>query len=1108
MALQFIIGNSGAGKSYLAYKKIIEESQKFPDTMYYVIVPEQFTMQTQKTLVEMHPGKGILNIDILSFQRLAYRVFEEVGAGNRKILEETGKSMVLQKVVQVHQKELPYLGSQMKKAGYISEMKSLVSELMQYNVQDEELQAMIEQTEEKKLLQMKLKDILVLYQAFKEYLSGHYMTSEEVMDVLLKYLPLSRKLKNSVVLLDGFTGFTPIQNQIVRQLSLMCQKVSVTVTMDVKEPLFIKGKLHQLFWMSHKMIHTLTDLTEEQEAPILVEAGKKSRFAKRPALMFLEQHLFRYQKETYEKKQEEIQIFSAANPENEMAEAARRILWLTREKGYRFGEIAIITGNLEEYGNAAGRVLEDAGIPYFLDEPHSILMNPFAEYLRAALEMAVQGFRYESVFRYLRCSMSDLTRVETDMLENYVRALGIRGYKKWSEKWVRNYKGMNPESIQEINEAREKFAQEVRSLAETFSGGRKTVEEYCRGFYDFIVKGQIQEKLKQMEEQFSEAGNKALEKEYAQIYEIVMNLFDKMVEILGEEKVTAEEFRQLLETGMSEAQVALIPPSVDQVLIGDMERTRLKDVRALFFVGVNEGSIPKKKESGGILNDLDREFFEQQNIELAPGPKELMNIQKFYLYLNLTRPSEKLYLSYSMVNGKGEKAGPAYLIGNIRRMFPKLEVVCAEDIQKSLVSLETPQNSLPYFLNGLVNVGMGKTDPVFAELYSWYLRDPEYRLIVEKLVEAFYAKKPVDTISENVAKALYGLVSPHSATRLEAFASCAFAHFLRYGLRLSERVEYEFRSVDMGNLMHQTLERFVLEIGKRGLQWENLSKEEQEQLLDMCLDTVAADYGNTILQSNARNRYMIERARKILYRTVQVLQEQLRNGEFYPEGFEVAIGGGRIDRLDIWENENKVYVKIIDYKTGNTKFDLVALYHGLRLQLMVYLNAAMEVEQKKHPDKEIEPAGILYYNLKDPMIQAKIEADLDTIQEEIQKELKMNGLVQNDLEVLKKMDSSMKSLPATLNKDGSFRANSYVASKEQFQILQTYVKQKISDIQQEILSGKAEIAPYELNKSKACTFCPYLSVCGFDRKILGYAYRRLKNFSDKEVWDAFMKEVR
>ena len=274
------------------------------------------------------------------------------------------------------------------------------------------------------------------------------------------------------------------------------------------------------------------------------------------------------------------------------------------------------------------------------------------------------------------------------------------------------------------------------------------------------------------------------------------------------------------------------------------------------------------------------------------------------------------------------------------------------------------------------------------------------------------------------------------------------------------------------------------------------------------MDAVTADYGNTILKSNARNAYMIERTRRILHRTVWALQEQLKEGEFEPEGFEVSFGGGRIDRVDILEEDGKVFVRVIDYKTGNTSFDLVSLYHGLQLQLMVYLDSAMQVEQKKYPNQEIIPAGIFYYNVKDPMIQEKIQADLDAVSEKLLKELKMNGLVQADHDLVTKMDRSLSSLPVAFNKDGSFRKSSSVATREQFDILNRYVKGKIAAIQEAILSGEAEVSPYELGKRNACTYCPYSTVCGFDNKLPGYEFRRLKTFSDEELWEAFAKEVR
>ena len=1107
MSLQFIIGNSGAGKSYIAYQNIIREAVDHPEKMYYVIVPEQFTMQTQKTLVEMHPQKGILNIDVLSFERLAYRIFEEVGGDTRKVLEETGKNMVLQKLVQVNQKKLIYLKNQMKKPGYLDEVKSLISEFMQYEIHEEEMDKMLADAEDKPLLQMKLRDVAILYQAFRKYLSDHFMTAEEVLEVLAREIPFSQKLKGSVIVLDGYTGFTPIQHTVIRELLKVCERMSVTVTMDVREKLSGRGKPHELFYMSHRMIRSLAEFTKDMDDPIWVKPGADSRFAERPALAFLEQNLFRYHRKTYEAEQNEVQIFSAGNPQKELEETARRICRLVREKEYRYGQIAVITGNLEEYGSIARHVFDDAGIPFFVDEKHSVLMNPFVEYLRAALEMVVQGFSYESVFRYLRCGMSDISRHETDLLENYVIALGIRGFQKWKEKWVRIYRDMDPASVMEINQIREQFAEEVGDFAEGFSGRKKTIKEYSKCLYEFIVKSHVQEKLKQQELIFKNQGDRAMEKEYAQIYGIVMELLDKMVSILGEETVSPEEFRQLFETGMAQAKVALIPPGIDQVLIGDMERTRLKDVRTLFFVGVNEGCIPKNTESGGILTEMDRDFLDSQGIELAPGPKELMNMQRFYLYLNLTKPCESLCLSYSQSTGKGEAAGPAFLIRTIQMLFPNIRTERAEEPDNQLNLLETPNTSVDYLLENLTDEEKRNNNPLFAELYSWYLNSPKYRTMTERLRDAAFLCKPTDQISKSVAKALYGEVSPNGATRLERFSACAFAHFLKYGLEITERAEYEFRAMDMGNIIHQALEDFAAELNHRRLKWSDLADRERDEIADACLDKVAADYGNTILQSSARNHYMIERTRRILRRTVWALQEQLKNGQFQPEGFEVSIGGGRIDRLDVMKEDDKVYVKIIDYKTGNTSFDLVSIYYGLQMQLVVYMDAAIQAEKKKHEGCEVRPAGIFYYNVKDPMLQKELEDDLDELNPEIFKKLKMNGLVMKDDHVIECLDKTTVSLPLSYTTKGTLKKGASVADETQFALLDEYVKKKITDIRESIMSGNAEVAPYEMGNRNACTYCPYQGTCGFDRKIPGYEFRRLKQFADEEIWKAFAEEV-
>lgn len=1110
MAVQLILGSSGAGKSWYIYHKVIEEAMAHPQREYLVIVPEQFTMQTQKELVRMHPGGGILNIDVLSFDRLAYRVFEEVGGDSRRILEETGKTLVLQKVVQRKQNQLGYLASQMKKPGYVQEMKSLISELMQYDIREDKIEEMLADAQDKALLFRKLEDVKLLYQEFRSYLQDKFLTAEEVLDVLCGKLGESEIIKKSTVVFDGFTGFTPIQYQVLEEMMELCSQIYITVTLGEQEKPFGICKPFELFAMSKQMIQSVQELAvktkTEFQKPCRIEDTEPSRFSQSPALLHLEQHLFRYGKHIYSQKTEEIQMFSAANPLREMTEVSRRIARLIREEGYRYGEIAVITGDLETYGNYAEQVFEQAQIPYFLDRKHSVLMNPFVEYIRSALDVMIQNFSYESVFRHLRSGLTDLSTEEVDLLEEYVVALGIRGWKRWKEKWVRLYRGMNPESIQTINEIRERVMEGLSAFADEFKKRGNRVEDDARALYHYIAHGKIQEKLHMQEVQFARQGDAAMEKEYAQIYGIVMNLLDKLVEILGDEKVTQREFVQLMEAGLSEASVGIIPPSTDQVLVGDMERTRLKDIKALFFVGVNDGIIPKNSGRGGILSESDREFFAGQGISLAPTPREAMYRQRFYLYLNLTKPSLRLFLSYALADAAGKAMGPAYLIGTMEQMFPEILVENIET-KTEICMFERVQDSMDYLVEGMRRLPKSEPEEAWKELYSWFVSQPEYETLIKQLVKAAFFQKTEDKISASVAKALYGEVAAHSATRLERFAACAFAHFLQYGLALSTRVEYEFTPVDMGNVMHNALETFSGKIRAEKLNWKNLTKEQREHLVKESLQSVTDDYGNTILHSSARNEYMIRRAERILNRTVWALQNQLMNGEFEPEGFEVSIGGGRIDRLDVCETDKEVLVKVIDYKTGGTTFDLLAVYHGLQLQLMVYLDGALAVEKKNHPDKEIIPAGVFYYNIKDPMIQSKAAEDVETVTGELLKKLKMNGLASSDEAILNKLDQTLESLPVSRNKNGSLSKRSQVADERQFEELRRFVNQKINNIRKEIMEGEVQIQPYELGTKNGCTYCPYSGICGFDPKIPGYEFRRLKQFSDEEIWREIARQT-
>ncbi len=1108
MSLKFIFGPSGSGKSYTLYRHIIEESTEHPEQNYIVLVPEQFTLQTQKDLVAKHPSHGIMNIDVLSFARLAYRVFEETGGGNLPVLDDEGKNLILRKIAGDHEKDLKVLKGNMKKPGYISEVKSVISEFTQYDIGEEEIFRVMETVGQDSGLYYKLQDIMMLYRGFSEYLDKKYITKEELLDVLCREIPKSELLKNSTVVLDGFTGFTPVQNRLLRELMRQCSRVIVTVMMDEREDPFSFRHPYQLFALSKHMVTSLVEIAKDEK--IILEDPEYRyekpiyRFRENDALFFLERNLFRGRQERYGKEQEAVSIIAARTPKEEAFAAAGRIRALVRKEGCRYRDIGVIVSNMDVYGDYLEQAFENYDIPVFMDHKRSILLNSFVEYIRSLLNMAESQFTYESVFRFLRTNLSGISYEDTCLMENYVIGLGIKGYKRWQGQWIKLLKGMDERELAHLNHLRTVFVEKIDGLVFVLKQRKKTVKDITLALYDFMVKEELQLKLKYQEEAFLAEGELALAKEYAQVYRILIDLLDKFAELLGEEQVSLSEYCKLLEAGLSEARVGVIPPSVDQLVVGDVQRTRLKDVKALIFIGANDAYLPGTLLRTGLLSERDRERFKKEKISLAPGGKEQTYIQKFYLYMNLTKPSEKLYVSYSKVSPDGKSMRPAYLVQEIRKLYPLLSV--EDEEVKELRGRELTNNmGIDLLIKGFQE-GMF-TDSGWQELYTWYLKDPKQKERIERLLLAGYYRRPEDGLTEAAAKRLYGEDFEDSITRIERFSACAFAHFLTYGLGLKERKEFGFQAVDLGNICHGALERFSRKIEKERLSWTQITEDQRKQYIDESVEETIIDYGNHVLSSSERNKYMAMRIKSMLKRTVWALTKQLAAGDFVPFAYELRFGNGKIDRIDTCVDEDKVYVKVMDYKTGSKSFDVVALYHGLQLQLMVYMDAALKKEGERYPDKEAVPAGVFYYRINDPIVD-KQEEDIEAA---VLKELKPDGIINLQDEVLAHLDRNQTgeslAVPVKYNKNGSLSRTSKAVPEEEFRLMMNHAMKKIESAHKEILKGETKAAPYRRGTETGCDYCKYRHVCGFDLKVPGYHYRDIGKMSREEVFAAMRGEV-
>lgn len=1141
MSLRFYFGPSGSGKSHRIYEEIMQRAAQEPGRNFLIIVPDQFTMQTQKDLVMRSDRGGILNIDVLSFGRLSHRILEEVGTKEMPILDDTGKSLVLQKIAADLKEQLPAMGSLLHKQGYIHEVKSAISEFMQYGISTQDMDKLIASAEKRGALAMKLRDLKTLYRGFQDYIRDHFITTEETLDVLRRSLVKSKILQDSVVVFDGFTGFTPIQNRLIQELMRVCAETIVTVTIGAEEDPYQPDGEQKLFHLSKKTVADLVKLAAEAEVErgedVFVKGGI-NRFTQAPALCYLEQNLFRYQYEPYTEKQHELCMFEALSPREEVHQTALYIRNLIREQEFNYRDIAVVIGDLEGYASYVETEFGQLEIPCFIDRTRGIVLNPMIEYIKSALQLYIKDFSYDTVFHFLRSGMVDISREEIDELENYVIRTGARGYRTYSRLFTRRTEEMQQgsgqddterveETLERLNRIRQQFADTVEIL---HMAPRAKAGEYVDHLYDFLEQNQVQQKLLNYQQQFEKEGDLAKAREYAQIYRLVMDLLDQIYGLLGEEEISRQEFADILDAGFGEITVGTIPQNVDRIVVGDMERTRLKQVKVLFFLGVNDGNIPKNASKGGIISDMDREFLIESGTEMAPSPRQQMYIQRLYLYLNMTKPSQRLYLSYAKVNSDGKGIRPSYLIDTVRKLFPQLAVEYPQN-RSRIEQIEGRQEGARYLAEELREYADGtlreEERQDFYLMYRAYESDPVGR---DRLTQAAFRRYKESGLSRIVARALYGRQLENSVSRLETYAACACRHFLQYGLSLREREEFGFEVSDMGNVYHAVLENFAGKLAESGRTWWDFEDNFAAKVVREAIEGYAATYGETVLYSSARNEYAITRMSRILTRTVLTLQQHLKQGSFQPDDYELSFRfaeeldsihvdlseeekmhlQGRIDRIDVSEDAEHVYVKVIDYKSGNKKFDLAALYYGLQLQLVVYMNAAMELESRKHPDKEIVPAALLYYHIDDPTIETPVELTDEQINEQILAKLRMNGVVNSDPEVVERLDHYLQDksavIPVEKKKDGSFSARSGILSREEMQLVSAYVDAKIRDIGREILDGKIAANPYEKGNEEACTYCAYKKVCGFDGSIPGYEKRQLEDL-DKQTLMQRMQET-
>lgn len=1178
MSYAFCYGPSGSGKSACLRKYVIERAQKSlarwgsERKKYIVVVPEQYSMQTQKELVEEHPAHVLMNIDVLSFGRLAYRVFEETGADRHMVLDDIGKSLLLRRVASGCLKELQILQRGIHRPGMIDEVKSVLSEFMQYGIDEDGIGKMAAYAGEhgQNALQARLLDIQRLYTEFQAAKKDRYITSEETLDLLAGSIPDAESLRGSVIIFDGFTGFTTVQYRVIRELIRCAEEVIFAFTyskdrgpeMAVTAAGGSAGSKEDLFYLSRRTVADLLrmgkeegfvrgrdiDLTRKDPDRVL------PRFGRNRVLSHLEKQLFRYPERPFIENRkgetaQSLRLFAASTPQEEVRQIFSEVRRIIARTGCAYRDFAIVTADLETYGDLLALEAEHYDIPVYIDRTGSALHNILTEGIRSVLQISADNFSYASVFRYLRSGLSALTSEETDLLENYCLANGIRGRKKWSSPFDAS-----------CEEARQKFLRETAPVTglETDPAPRRprNAGQRTRELYDFLAGCGAQARMDALAEQFGEQGDVVRQKQYSQIYRTVIDLLDRIYDLAGMDKVSAQEYLELLEAGFAQIRLGTLPQRVDRILAGDIERTRLTQVRHLFFAGVNEGIIPRSAGRGGILSDMDREFLAGSGAVLAPTPRQQMFIQRLYLYLNMTKPSESLTVSYAASGQDGKGLRPSYLVSVLRGLFPALETDCPEQapvsgqVTGAAEGLRLLADRLRIFVEGSAPDRRTFAQE-FSLLYGFYTSaevsaDPGIRRAVQRLREAALFRYRPQTLSPAAARAIYGKTITGGISRMETAASCLLRQYLRYGLHLKERDQYEFQAVDAGTLLHAALQRFDGLLRSEGLSWRTFSPEEGRRLAQRALEEEAGIYRSLLLYKSARDEHRLGRFERRLARTVDTLQYQICRGDLDPAAAELSFGTpdaqmpairydlgdgrnllliGRIDRVDLCVEDGVRFLRIMDYKSGRNDLKEDLIRRGLQLQLITYMGALLRTDPAQldalaqdssdaggdgsapmaEESAEVRPSAMLYYRMDDPVLSVTADAVMagtaaeEQVRQEretqIRKALKPTGLVLEDEESIehlhRHLSGSSDVIPVGRKTNGGYTAASRLIDINGFRELSGSADAVIRELGCSILDGEITASPAQIDtKKSACDLCPYREVCGFDPRIPGMEKRK------------------
>ncbi|WP_233880471.1 helicase-exonuclease AddAB subunit AddB [Virgibacillus halodenitrificans] len=1152
MGLRFLLGRAGTGKSGRTMDEIKEKLLDQPNgTSIFYIVPDQMTFQQESALFHDKDIVGSIRAQVVSFSRLAWRILQETGGGTKQFISSVGVQMMLRKIIEEKTDDWRVFQKAMEKQGFLSQLEKMIIEFKRYNISPEALQSQMKEIEGyvhkesgEEALISKLDDLGYIYEKLMVALQGKYIDSEDQLQLLADKISESSLLEDAEVYLDGFHRFTPNELVVVEALLKKCKSVTIALTVDGLET---EASELDLFYQTVETYHQIQQIAIENQIPLeeTVQLDPANgRFSNRPYFAHLEQY-FDVRPAPQFDGETPIRIAEAVHPRAEVEGVAQEVIRLVREENYRFRDLAVFIRQTDTYHDLIATIFEDYDIPVFIDEKRTMLNHSLIEFIRSVLDIVEGNWRYDAIFRVLKTGFIPVTDKEypltadaIDELENYVLEYGIRSRNRWlgDEEWVfQRFRGFDQatqtDTEKEIQKRINRYRKQVVSALAPFDEDMRrvsTIRELCERTYLLLEELNVPNRLEQMRELFDERSEIEKGREQEQVWNAVIQLFDEMVEMAGEETMTLTTFRATLDAGFETLKFAHVPPSIDHVIVGTIDRSRISGIKCSFLLGVNEGVWPMKPSGDGMINEQERELLAGHGLRLAETSKRQLLDDWFYMYIAFTSAKDKLWVSYPLSDEEGKSKMPSQLIKRVEDLFP----ICCEHLllqdPDELVEADrfitTPTKTRSALTAQLARNRKGyPVKPIWWHVLNWYITHHDrYSTTYNVLQSLFYENKPINLDTETVEK-LYPKQVKASVSRLETYYRCSYQHFAKYSLGLDERKTYKLDAPDIGQLFHEALKTITEWVQQEGRNFAQLTKNDTDGYARKAVTNLAPILQHQILHSSNRYKYIQQKLQEVIARAAYILSEQARQSNFSPVGLELGFGTdqklppltlplpngyelmlrGRIDRIDQAINNESLFLRIIDYKSSSKGLNLLEVYYGLALQMLTYLDVVL-THSETWLGVKATPAGVLYFHVHNPMISGDQKLPEDKIEEEIFKKYKMQGLLLSDEDIVKMMDNSLESgtstiVPAGVKKNGGFYSSSKIADEDTFTSLQTHIHQLMMQAGIDMTAGGVHLNPYQHKQQIACTYCPFHAVCQFDPLLEDNNYRKLTEMKEETI---------